>query len=192
MKWEGNRMPHHHALLLGVAIVAVGSAAIAPAPAVAEVYRCTGPGGRIIFTDNKATCPGAANHEPGGAVQTIPRDEDPTPAALEPPARDSYADQTRDARAQKAHWQQKKQLKQAELQMLQERHEELGRHVTACNRGMQIIGRDATGIKQRISCDRIRKDYGEIEALQKPLREYLETGLRQECRQAGCLPGWIR
>jgi hypothetical protein len=125
-------------------------------------------------------------------VQTIPRESDPAAADPTLPPLRSHARPVDEERAQKAHWQQKKRMKEEELRVLQERHAQLERFVTACNRGNEIISRDSTGIKYQVSCDRIRKEYAETEARQKPIREYLESGLRRECRQAGCLPGWIR
>jgi hypothetical protein len=185
-------MTGHHAVLGLIAIVVTTAAAGAPSPASAELYRCTGPEGRNIYTDNRATCPGAEEHEPKGKVQTIPTEESSEPAAAAPRTRDSSVRQIENERAQKAHWQQKKRMKEEELRELQQRHAQLKQYVTACNRGMEIISRDETGIKYRVSCDRIRKEYQEAEDLQQPIREYLDTGLERECRQAGCLPGWIR
>jgi hypothetical protein len=180
------------ALLFLIAIAAAAAAAGAPGAASAEVYRCTGPDGRTVFTDNPAACPGAKEHEPVGKVQTIETEPSPEPAAPDPGARGAPATQIDSERAQKEHWQQKKRMKEEELRRLEERHAQLAKYVTACNRGMEVISRDETGIKYRVSCDQVREEYEKTEALQKPIREYLETGLALECRQAGCLPGWIR
>jgi hypothetical protein len=185
-------MTDHHALLSLIAIVVTTAAAGAPSPASADLYRCTTPDGRTVYTDNRAACPGAEKHEPRGKVQTLRTEESLEPAAPAPRARDSSVRQIENERAQKAHWQQKKRMKEEELRALQERHAQLEQYVTACNRGSEIISRDETGIKFRVSCDRIRKEYQEAETLQESIREYLETGLERECRQAGCLPGWIR
>jgi len=185
-------MTDRHALLRAIAILVTAAAAAASGPASAEFYRCTGPDGRIVYTDNRATCPGAEEHEPRGEIQTIRTDEGPEPAARAPSTQDSSVLQAESERAQKEHWQQKKRMKEEELRALRERHAQLAKYVTGCNRGMEIISRDETGIKYRVSCDEIRKEYQQAEALQEPIREYLETGLERECRQAGCLPGWIR
>jgi len=185
-------MTDHRALLCFFAIAVAAAAGGAPGPASAEFYRCTGPDGRAIFTDNPAGCPGAKEHEPVGKLQTIPTERNPRPAAPDPGERGAPFDRLEEERAQKEHWQQKKRMKEEELRLLQERHDQLSRYVTACNRGMEVISRDETGMKYRVSCDEIRKEYEKTEALQQPIREYLETGLARECRQAGCLPGWIR
>jgi len=183
-------MTDDHALLGLIAIVVM--AAAAGAPASAELYRCTGPDGRTIYTDNRATCPGAEEHEPQGKVQTLSSEENSQPAAPTPTTRGSSVRDLESERAQKEHWQQKKRMKEEELRQLQERRAQLAKYVTGCNRGMEIISKDETGIKYRVSCEKIRKEYQDTEDLQEPIREYLDTGLEQECRQAGCLPGWIR
>jgi hypothetical protein len=193
-------MTDHHALPCLIAIVLTAGASGVPSPANADVYRCTGPDGQIIFTDNRATCPGSEKHEPAGKLQTITADEVPaisTEEDLEPAApaqerRESPARDLENERAQKKHWQQKKRMKEEELRALQKRHAQLSKYVTACNRGMEIISKDETGMKFRVSCEQIQKEYEETGALQEPIHEYLETGLERECRQAGCLPGWIR
>lgn len=179
--------------LLGwTAIVVTAAAAGMSSPAAADLYRCTGPDGRTIYTNSQATCPSSEKYEPRGKVQTIPAEEDPVQAVPPQAARGPSVYQFENERAQKEHWQQKKRMKEEELRALQKRHAQLAQYVTACNRGMEIISKDKTGIKYRVPCDRIRKEYQETEALQEPIREYLETGLERECRQAGCLPGWIR
>jgi hypothetical protein len=185
-------MTDRNALLRSIAITVTAALAAAAGPASAELYRCTAPDGRVVYTDNRATCPGAEKHEPRGKIQTIRNEEAAEPAAPDPIPLDSSTLQLESEQAQKKHWQQKKRMKEEELRLLRERHAQLSKYVTACNRGMEIISRDETGIKQRVSCDEVRREYQQTEVLQEPIREYLETGLEQECRQAGCLPGWIR
>ena len=113
-------------------------------------------------------------------------------AAPERAPRDSHARRGDHERAQKAQWQQKKRSKEEELRLLRERNDRLARYVKACNRGGEIITRDETGIKRTVPCDEIRSEYDESLKRQESIREYLESGLRRECRRAGCLPGWIR
>jgi hypothetical protein len=38
----------------------------------------------------------------------------------------------------------------------------------------------------------VRRDYASLEKQQEETRAYLDEGLEEECRRAGCLPGWIR
>lgn len=171
-----------------VFLLAIG----APDPATADLFRCTGPDGRTVFTDSRATCPGANEYEPRGAVQGISNDEEATPAAPMPRPRSVERPAPDDRRAEKAVWQHRKQEKQQELAHLETRAKELKEYLTACNRGVDILARDEAGIKYRIPCDRIQREYDEKTARIEPLREYLDSGLARECRRAGCLPGWIR
>ncbi|MFQ5416399.1 MAG: hypothetical protein ACE5FL_05025 [Myxococcota bacterium] len=171
-------------------------------PASADLYRCTKPDGSSVFTDSRATCPGADSYQPSGSLQTIPRDHGASPAAPAPPSNGPAASGRRDGRdrhrqdssqsSEKAHWQYRKQQAAAELTRTEERGSELQRYLTACNRGMDIIQRDATGLKHQVPCNAIRTEFDELDAHRRALREFLESGLREECRRAGCLPGWIR
>jgi len=165
----------------------------AAANASADVYRCTDPDGRLVFTDDESTCPGAPKYEPAGAVQ-LHRSEEPPPADIVPPATQTTPDPIRaDGRsAMKQHWQAKKRASEDELRMLEERSEYLSRFVTGCNRGAGVTTSDETGIKRTVSCEKIRAEYEQSLARQKPIRDYLDGGLQRECREAGCLPGWIR
>jgi hypothetical protein len=194
------KVHHNPRTSLVAAISALVVAGASAPPAAAEIYRCTRPDGAVVYSDNKANCPGAGKHEPSGRLQTLSEDAEtaPVPGSAEPaeqamqPAPDAPAHNAEDQRGQKAHWQQLKRTKEAELRALEERHAQIGRFVAACNRGQRIISRDATGIKYGVSCDRIRAEHAETLKLQAPLREYIETGLAQDCRRAGCLPGWLR
>jgi hypothetical protein len=175
---------------LGFLIFALGAAFSGPADA--ELFRCTGPDGRTVFTDCRATCPGADEYEPSGAVQKISRDSGSTPAAPMP-RRLSTNPSTATTRAgEKADWQRRKSLKQQELDRLEARTADLKGFLIACNRGADIVRRDETGIKYRVPCEQIRKEHDDGLARLPRLREYLESGLARECRRAGCLPGWIR
>jgi hypothetical protein len=184
-------MNHRRALLLSSIAFVLGSV---PGAALAEMYRCVSPDGRVTFTDNASACPGAQKHEAFDRVQTLssdPTDPAPPPAA---PASERYRDAQKaldDDRAQKQHWQQKKHAAEEELRALEARQTRLTRVVTGCNRGAEIITRDSTGIKYKLSCDEIRREHDAAEEQAEELRAYLASGLRRECREAGCLPGWI-
>jgi hypothetical protein len=163
------------------------------ATATAELYRCIGPDGGLVFTDDESTCPGASAHESPGALQTHRAEAPPSDTAA-PPARPRrpIVARTDERTAMKNHWQSQKRAKENELRVLQERSEYLSRFVAGCNRGSDIISRDETGIKRTVSCDKIRAEYEQSLERQQPIRDYLDGGLQRECRQAGCLPGWIR
>jgi hypothetical protein len=165
----------------------------AAAPASAELYRCIGPDGSLVFTDDESTCPGASTHEPSGALQTHRSEPPATPTAAPAGIRHRPDVSREDGQtAMKKHWQAKKRAKESELRALQERSEYLSRYVSGCNRGGEVIARDEIGINRTVSCDKIRAEYEQTLEQQEPIREYLDSGLQRECRKAGCLPGWIR
>jgi hypothetical protein len=170
--------------------LALVAAALFLAPtARAELYRCAKADGELVFTDSPANCPGAKLHDAGGDLQAIGGSGPAAPAR--PAASDARA-RNAELRQEKAAWQQKKRTAQRDLARAEGRSGELQRYVTACNRGVNIIGRDATGMKYTVPCQRVRAEHDENEAQLTALRAYLENGLRRECREAGCLPGWIR
>lgn len=176
---------------------------LAAAPTHADLYRCIGRDGGLVFTNDEARCPGAARHQTSGTLQThateAPPSPSPAPADIEslPSAADTDANANAEAEAagqtaMKNHWQAKKRAKEDELRALQQKAEKLSRYVSGCNRGAEIITRDEYGIKRSVACESIRDEYAQALEGQKPIREYLDGGLRRECRKAGCLPGWIR
>ena len=178
--------------IAGVSIALLAAALLA-AEASADLYRCVKADGGIVFTDNAATCPARQKHEPRGLLQTVSGGDTPPPAAPDPPISRPAEAAVDDAAVQKEQWQQKKRTTEDELKRLEERNAKLAEFVTACNRGLAIISRDDhTGLKHQVPCERIREEYSETESESKRLRDYLDSGLQQECREAGCLPGWIR
>jgi hypothetical protein len=163
------------------------------APAHADLYRCIGPDGGLVYTDDESICPGAATHESSGKIQTHRSGAPPSRVADSPGVEYRTKPSRADGQtAMKKHWQAKKRAKEGELRALEERSEYLSRFVTGCNRGAQVTARDETGIKRTVSCDEIRAEYQQTLERLEPIREYLDSGLRRDCRKAGCLPGWIR
>lgn len=180
------------------ALLAAGLVLAAAAPAAADLLRCQGPDGRTIFTDDASRCPGAKPFEPRATLQPAPgaTPADADGAEAEPPAsagagaaRDLAADAER-AEAQR--WAQKKQAAEAEREQVVARRDYLRGFVAHCNRGGEVTTRDEAGIKHTVSCDALRADFAALEAREAELRDYLQGGLAEECRRAGCLPGWIR
>ena len=175
-------------------IILAGILALAT-PAAAELLRCKAADGRMIYTDNPALCPGAKPFEPKGAVQTAPS---PTPASREvaPSSRIERARaRQRQAEAQEGEalrWKQRKEAKEQELASIRARRDEIREYVTWCNRGNIVTTRDEAGIKRTVPCSEIRKEFGVLDAREARVRNYLENELPEECRKAGCLPGWLR
>jgi len=86
-------LPGPVALALGLVLGA--------APAAAEMYRCTGPGGEVLFTSDPSQCPGAETHEPEGAVQRHEATQAPPAASRHPRAERAAAEAER---ARAARW----------------------------------------------------------------------------------------
>lgn len=175
-------------------VVALGLLAAA-APAAAELYRCQGPDGKTLFTDNKALCPGADAFEPSGELQTAPARPAPAPAGGGD-ARLDRAEARRLSeeaeRSEAARWRRMREEAERKIAAVAERREYLDQFVTACNRGRNVITRDDVGIKRTMSCDAIREEYASMDDEEAKLRNYLEQELPEACRRAGCLPGWLR
>jgi hypothetical protein len=170
------------------------------APARAEMYRCTGPGGEPVFTSDASACPGAKPHAPHREVQHAPSapawSGDPTLAADGPgrvgrgAAPAPLAPDSEDAQA--AMWRRKRTQAQEELRGLQRGEGELREIVSWCNRGGELVVEDEVGLRDRYDCADAREAYERASARLRELRAYLAGGLEDECRRAGCLPGWIR
>ncbi len=175
---------------LGVGFLVLVAAA---APAAAQIYKCPGPGGKVLFTCDASQCPGQKAHESSGSVQNVaPRGEPtlapaPRPAAPRRPRYDPAAEE-----AQANVWRGKKQQAERELAVAQARLPGLRKAAGWCNRGDSIYRTDDLGIRREVPCEDLKSELASLEATAKKLESYLEEGLEEECRRAGCLPGWVR
>lgn len=80
----------------------------------------------------------------------------------------------------------------AELEAIERRQASLERSVKHCNRGGELFTTLENGLKRGVSCDAVRSTVAKLDGRREELRAYLDGGLREECRKAGCRPGWIR
>jgi hypothetical protein len=180
-------------------MVVCGAAALAiwfgAASARAELFRCTGPDGKTIYTDQKDSCPGADPFEPSGvvhkAVTPEPPPVQPSQEAV-PAARgsDPLAEQAKEGTA--AQWRMRKEEAEQKVRSIQAQREYIEKYVSYCNRGAYVTMRDDAGIKQVVNCSQLKQQHSDLEQQEAAAREYLETGLADDCRKAGCLPGWVR
>lgn len=163
-------------------------------PAAAELYKCTDAAGRVSYTGNPHDCRGRAErHETRREIQDSGT---PTP----PPARTSRPRRPRSAlagtvsreEASAAMWQGKRAQAESELRRIEATLPRWERLQTNCNRGADAWTTDEAGVKHKVSCDQITDALERAEAERTRLRAYLGGGLEEECRRAGCLPGWIR
>lgn len=173
-------------------MLAAGTLAADPgAPAArAEMYRCQGPDGAVLFTGDASQCPGAEHFEPSRDVQRA----DPSPAPSPRAAAGAPASPGRDEAARAARWKARRRESEAQLARVERALADAAEAVTWCNQGREVYATDpATGLRRELSCERIRAEHERLRAERARLRAYLhEGGLQEECRRAGCLPGWIR
>jgi len=173
-------------LLALFAIAMLGS----PAEATAELYRCVRPDGSTIYTNSQATCPGAREHRTTGAVQSY-RTSVPARAATSR----SMATSTPIDPLQtdgEARWRQKKARAADEMSAVTARLGQIRPFVKTCNRGGSVFRTLENGLRTAVSCDWLRDQLPKLERQRSVLADYLDHGLRDECRKPGCLPGWLR
>ena len=163
-------------------------ALLAAAPAAAEIYKCQGPDGSVVYTTDDSKCPGAAAHELKGEVLTVPSASGTAPS----PPRRSLPAAASDDQAQRANWQSKRRAAQARLEEATARRRYVESAVRACNRGAELWIEDAAGVRRSYKCEDVDAEYAELTAEVARLEHYLAEGLEDECRRAGCLPGWVR
>jgi len=160
------------------------------ASADAGIYRCTGPDGKTTFTSDPNACPGAKPHVLKKQVQKVLEAHDdnsrrrrPRPAARRtPPGGDGIEKM----------WRRKRPTAVKELAQAEKRLVRMKNVVKACNRGGQWYATDESGIRSHVSCDELKSQFVEAQQKRDSLVSYLDEGLEDECRRAGCQPGWIR
>ncbi|MEM7408838.1 MAG: DUF4124 domain-containing protein [Myxococcota bacterium] len=161
-------------------------------PVAAELFKCKGPGGRTIFTDQKEQCPGADPFVPDVVIHKAEPSKPAASTPAAPAARERHRHAVQAEESQAMHWRQKKTSAEKELAELSLRRDWLKQYVTHCNRGGYVTTRDDAGIKQTVDCRELRREFEGLDSRTTELQAYLDEGLRDECRKAGCLPGWIR
>ena len=170
--------------LLLTAILALA----ASEPGWAEIYKCLGPDGKMLFTGDQSQCPGAERHQSSGRVEKMPAQ--PRSSVRRSPARLRRG--VGSVAGNEALWRGKKLRAETELQGLEGRLEYMRRAVGWCNRGHALYAEDETGIRRSYDCKDVHNEHEQLKARMTGLRLYLDEGLEEECRRAGCLPGWIR
>ena len=180
------------------ALLALCALVFLASSAAAELFHCQGPNGKWVYTDDKSVCPKAKPFEPRGSVQSGGSAGPSAPASVQ---EGSTADRLQRVRARRLaaeaqdaeaiRWRDKKSQLQQAIQDIEDRRTYLEKFVTLCNRGGLVYARDASGIKKRVKCSRIEGEYASLDDDAKQTQTNLER-LSEDCRRAGCLPGWIR
>ena len=158
--------------------------------AAGELLRCKGPDGKIVYTDDKSVCPDAKPFEPNGRISK-PELGKSAPPTRKPRARRRIAGNTA-TKAEAERWRAKKAATESELERVAEKRAQFKGFVATCNRRGRVIHYDDAGIKQEVACNELQQRFAELDAQDAKIRAYLEEGLAEDCRRAGCLPGWIR
>jgi hypothetical protein len=167
------------------------------APANAEVFKCVGPNGEIRFTSDAAKCPNAAPHAPkSAAVQRVdgagPQLATARPGAPARPRTSAPAAHDESAMQEQA-WRQKKSAAEQELRALEAALEHILAAVRWCNKGHGVTKENPrTGLREDVSCENVYDERDRLDGEVEAKRAYVATGLEEECRRTGCLPGWIR
>lgn len=166
----------------------------AAAAANAEIFHCRGADGSVTYTSDPSSCSGTVrHHEPRGEIQVLgnpPRAPGGPPMQPGPAAARPSPVSPEDGQA--AMWGRKKREAEEELTRLEGSIDEFQELVSWCNRGGELIVEDSLGLRRDYSCDDARAAFEQMGPRIESLRDYLDTGLAEECRRAGCLPGWIR
>ncbi len=168
--------------------LAIATALLLAAPASAELFRCTGPDGKTIFTDQKGVCPDAESFEPDVVIHKAPNVSKERAAIAR--HRQWTDERAVDSAAQA--WKQKQRDARARIDQIQQRREKMKPYVTHCNRGGYVTVRDDAGIQDVVNCSKLRHEFAQLDALEEDATRYLNDVLPEECRKAGCLPGWLR
>jgi hypothetical protein len=174
--------------LLWLCLLLLGGAA----PAHAEMYKCRGADGKTLFTSDRSLCPRAEPHESQGRIQRSAG----TPLPLARP-RESKRSRARRAFAQDGEveaqaWAAKRSKAESELRQTRAQLATLHQVEGWCNRGHEVWSTDADGLRHDVDCDALEAQQKSLRRDERRLEAYLAEGLEEECRRAGCLPGWIR
>ena len=162
---------------------------LAPSVASAELYKCQGADGKTLFTSDRSQCPGASAHEPSGNVQRS--QPSPAAAAAPPSARPARA-RAMDDEAEAQAWRAKRRGAESALRETEAQLETLREVAGWCNRGHEVWAEDQDGLRHGVDCEDVDTQEAAVRREQKRLKAYLAEGLEEECRRAGCLPGWLR
>jgi hypothetical protein len=174
-----------------LALAAAGLGLALCAGAHAEMYRCQGRDGKTLFTSDRSLCPRAERHESSGRVQRS-QGAKPEPGAPRRGRGPSPARLAADDDAEAQAWRGKRASAEAELGQTRARLEALHEVAGWCNRGHEVWATDADGLRHGVDCNELKAQQKALRREEQRLEAYLAEGLEEECRRAGCLPGWIR
>ena len=178
--------------VLGLAAASACAAcfALVAGPARAELYRCRRADGSFFYSDQASACPGRDPHELTGQLQSVPSARPPAARARAGP--EASLLEQRLAEAEASRWRQRQEDALQQLRDAEQRAAYLNGFTTQCSHGRNVVSEDADGVRSPLRCVDLRAELAALEQRADALRTYLDEGLAEECRQAGCLPGWLR
>ena len=132
-----------------------------------------------------------------GRVQNLPpaaRGAAPEPLPVPPPSRPRRAPAApaRLDEAQAAAWRARRDQADRRLREAEAGLPALRRAVGWCHRGDGVYRTDELGMRHEVDCAELEDRVERLDEEVARLRHYLDEGLEEQCRRAGCLPGWIR
>jgi hypothetical protein len=169
------------ALLMGCAL-----GLLAPA-AGAGIYKCTSADGSVHYTSDASHCESAEPQVLKRDLQRVLTDDTSRGAGMRPAARRPAGGDGLEAM-----WRSKRPKAEQDLAELEKKLARMKNVVRSCNRGGEWYRTSESGIREHVSCDELHAQYAELQQEHQKLVEYLADGLEDECRRAGCQPGWIR
>lgn len=173
--------------------IAVATLLCVASSAQAGIYKCVGPDGRVTFTSDPGSCPNAKPHVLKARVQTVIDSSTSEAARARSAARAAAARSGGEGRDElEKMWRRKRGETQAKLQQVERSWTQLQSMIKGCNRGGEWFRKDEAGIRQHVPCGELQTRRQAIEKERDDLTEYLRIGIEDDCRRAGCIPGWIR
>lgn len=158
----------------------------------AEIYKCVGPDGKTFFTSDRTACKGAQPHVLKKKVQNVLDDRSsPVRRNGGPPARPAPRAAS-PGDGLESMWRRKRPAAEEELRQLGQQLQNMNSVIRSCNRGGEWYQTEESGIRKHIPCEELRERQAKLGQRQADLTEYLKNGLEDECRRAGCQPGWVR
>jgi hypothetical protein len=161
--------------------------------AEAGIYKCVGADGRTTFTSDPASCASAEPYELKARIQkSIDSSKSRALARRLSTGRAASPSGVAPEDGHEEMWRRKRGAARQELQNAERQVERAMSMAKGCNRGGEWFRKDASGIRKHVPCEEIKSRVGEAEKMRDDLKRYLASGLEDECRRAGCLPGWVR
>lgn len=160
-----------------------------PGAAQAGIYKCTAADGTVRYTSDASHCPNAQEQKLEKPLQRVLSDEG---------TRRRY---TRPASVRRgkvggdgleAMWKAKRPAAQQELDEVEHKLVQMEKVIKGCNRGGEWFKTDEAGMRKHIPCEELRERRAAMRKKRDDLKDYLFDGLEDECRRAGCRPGWVR